>query len=107
MQINVTRPVVVSTATGLRHFMPGLLVDIPQAEAEQILRQQAGNSVADSSVVTLLDDTTRKRNRPEKAQGTTIQPDPALLADASIVVATADSCGNFCSDSCCDSSSGE
>lgn len=101
MQINVTRPVVVSTATGLRHFMPGLLVDIPQAEAEQILRQQAG------SVVTPLDDTTRKKNRPEKAQPVAIQAEPALLVDASIMAASADFDGDSCGASSTDSSSGE
>lgn len=89
-------------------------MDIPQAEAEQILRQQAGNSAADRSVVTLLDDATRKKKpqglaprEPEKAQPAAIQAEPALLADALMVAATADSCGNSCSDSCCDFASGK
>lgn len=43
MQVRISRPVVIATAAGLRHLAPGLIVDVSDAEAAQIVRQKAGS----------------------------------------------------------------
>jgi hypothetical protein len=43
MQVRITRPVVISSTVGLRHLAPGLVVELTDAEANQVLRQNAGN----------------------------------------------------------------
>ena len=46
MQMLITRPVVISSTAGLRHFAPGLTVNLTEAEAAQVLRQKAGSDSA-------------------------------------------------------------
>jgi hypothetical protein len=43
MQVRIARPVVISSTAGLRHLAPGLVVELTDAEAKQILRQEAGS----------------------------------------------------------------
>ena len=45
MKLLITRPVVVTGAGGARSFVPGLMVEVDAATAEQILAQQAGIAV--------------------------------------------------------------
>jgi hypothetical protein len=47
MQVRVTRPVVIASTAGLRHLAPGLLVELTDAEAKQVLRQEAGSVCAE------------------------------------------------------------
>ena len=49
MQVRITRPVVISSAAGLRHLAPGLLVELTEAEAKQVVRQEAGSACAESA----------------------------------------------------------
>ncbi|MDR2054641.1 MAG: hypothetical protein LBQ10_02035 [Desulfovibrio sp.] len=44
MQVRVTRPVVIAIEAGLRHLAPGLLVELTDAETQQVLRQEAGSA---------------------------------------------------------------
>jgi hypothetical protein len=47
MHISITRPVVISSAAGLRHLAPGLVVELTDAEADQVLRQNAGSTCSE------------------------------------------------------------
>lgn len=49
MQVRITRPVVISSAAGLRHLAPGLLVELTDAEAKQVLRQGVGSACVESA----------------------------------------------------------
>jgi hypothetical protein len=49
MHISITRPVVISSAAGLWHLAPGLVVELTDAEAEQVLRQNAGNESSETA----------------------------------------------------------
>ena len=42
MKLLITRPVVLTGDGGVRSFVPGLMVEVDAATAEQILAQQAG-----------------------------------------------------------------
>lgn len=42
MNVRITRPVVVFSTVGLRHFAPGVMVSVSDEEGAQILRQHAG-----------------------------------------------------------------
>jgi hypothetical protein len=50
MQVRITRPVVISTSVGLRHLAPGLVVELSDAEADQVRRQNAGTEYGDDTV---------------------------------------------------------
>lgn len=45
MKVRITRPVIVSTPVGMKHFAPGLEVTVSEDEAGQIFRQKAGTEV--------------------------------------------------------------
>jgi hypothetical protein len=49
MQVRVTRPVVIASTAGLRHLAPGLVAELTDAEAKQVLRQEAGSACAESA----------------------------------------------------------
>jgi hypothetical protein len=49
MQVRIARPVVISSTAGLRHLAPGLVVELTDAEAKQILRQEAGSVCAETT----------------------------------------------------------
>jgi hypothetical protein len=49
MQVRITRPVVISSTAGLRHLAPGLLVELTDAEAKQVIRQEAGSVCAETA----------------------------------------------------------
>ena len=42
MKLLITRPVVITGDGGTRSFVPGLMVEVDAATAEQIIAQQAG-----------------------------------------------------------------
>ena len=42
MKLLITRPVVLTGAGGVRSFVPGLVVEVDAATADQILERQAG-----------------------------------------------------------------
>jgi hypothetical protein len=42
MKLIITRPVVITGDGGTRSFVPGLMVEVDAATAEQIIAQQAG-----------------------------------------------------------------
>ena len=49
MQLRITRPVVISSIAGLLHLAPGLVVELTDAEVQQVVRQDAGDVCVDPS----------------------------------------------------------
>ncbi len=45
MQFHITRPVVIASEAGFKSLAPGLVLDLSEAEASQVKRQNAGTAV--------------------------------------------------------------
>ncbi|WP_298031785.1 hypothetical protein [uncultured Desulfovibrio sp.] len=48
MQTHITRPVVIASEAGFKHLAPGLVVELLDAEANQVKRQKAGSVIAEA-----------------------------------------------------------
>ena len=66
MKLIITRPVVIAGAGGLRSFVPGLMVEVDAATAEQIIAQQAG--IAADPAVPAEAPATPRRRKPADAE---------------------------------------
>lgn len=75
MKVRITRPVIVSTPVGMKHFAPGLEVTVTEDEAGQIFRQKAGSEVKGQEAASEL---TPKPAKPRAKAKQEIPPaDPA------------------------------